>query len=59
MNLAGGRERSGTSVVALVDTNVLAYRFDKRFPAKQVIAAELLRRGIVERSVLVPHQAIV
>ena len=46
-------------MVALVDTNVLVYRFDKRFPAKQAIAAELLRRGIVERSVLLPHQAIV
>lgn len=44
---------------ALVDTNVLVYRFDKRFPAKQAIAAELLCRGIVERSVLLPHQAIV
>jgi predicted nucleic acid-binding protein len=46
-------------VAALVDTNVLVYRFDGRFPAKQKIAAEILRRGILEDSVRVPHQAIV
>jgi predicted nucleic acid-binding protein len=46
-------------VAALVDTNVLVYRFDGRFPAKQRKATELLRRGIVEDTVRVPHQAIV
>jgi predicted nucleic acid-binding protein len=46
-------------VAGLVDTNVLVYRFDARFPAKQRIATELLRRGIAQRSVRVPHQAIV
>jgi predicted nucleic acid-binding protein len=46
-------------VAALVDTNVLVYRFDDRFPKKQKIAVELLRRGIIEDSVRVPHQAIV
>jgi predicted nucleic acid-binding protein len=46
-------------VAALIDTNVLVYRFDSRFPAKQKIATEILRRGIVEDSVRVPHQAIV
>jgi predicted nucleic acid-binding protein len=46
-------------VAALVDTNVLVYRFDGRFPAKQKIATDILRRGIVEDSVRVPHQAIV
>jgi predicted nucleic acid-binding protein len=45
-------------VAALVDTNVLVYRFDSRFPRKQKVAAEILRRGIVEDSVRVPHQAI-
>lgn len=45
-------------MAALVDTNVLVYRFDSRFPGKQKIAAELLRRGIVEDSVRLPHQAI-
>lgn len=46
-------------MAALVDTNVLVYRFDGRFPAKQKIATELLRRGIIEDSVRLPHQAIV
>jgi predicted nucleic acid-binding protein len=46
-------------VTALVDTNVLVYRFDPRFPAKQARATEVLRRGIVDGSVRVPHQAIV
>ena len=42
-----------------MDTNVLVYRFDPRFPKKQRIARELLRRGIEEDSVRVPHQALV
>jgi predicted nucleic acid-binding protein len=46
-------------VAALVDTNVLVYRFDSRFPEKQRIATALLRRGILEDSVRVPHQAII
>jgi len=46
-------------VAALVDTNILVYRFDNRFPEKRKIATELLRRGIAEDSVRVPHQAIV
>lgn len=46
-------------MAALVDTNILVYRFDGRFPAKQKIATELLRRGIIEDSVRLPHQAIV
>ena len=46
-------------MAALVDTNILVYRFDKRFPDKQKIATEILRRGILENSVRVPHQAIV
>ena len=45
-------------MAALVDTNVLVYRFDSRFPRKQKIATEILRRGIIEDSVRVPHQAI-
>ena len=46
-------------MAALVDTNVLVYRFDSRFPVKQTRATEILRRGIVDGSVRVPHQAIV
>ena len=54
-----GQERIFTAVAALVDTNVLVYRFDSRFPEKQKIATDILRRGILENSVRVPHQAIV
>jgi hypothetical protein len=57
MNHAGGRVRSRTSVVAVVDTYVLVYRFEKRFAAKRTIAARLLRREIVERSVLLPSSS--
>ena len=44
---------------ALVDTNVLVYRFDPRFPAKQDKANELLRQAIAEDTARIPHQAIV
>ena len=46
-------------MTALVDTNILVYRFDSRFPEKQAIATESLRRGIAEGSIRVPHQAVV
>jgi len=46
-------------VAALVDTNILVYRFDSRFLEKRRIATEILRRGIADDSVRVPHQAIV
>ena len=46
-------------MAGLIDTNILVYRFDARFPYKQKIATEILRRGIYEESVRVPHQAIV
>jgi predicted nucleic acid-binding protein len=46
-------------VAALIDTNILVYRFDGRFPDKQKMAAEILRRGIAEDSVRVPHQAVI
>lgn len=42
----------------LVDTNVLVYRFDPRFPEKQARAEKLLREGIERDSVRVAHQAI-
>ena len=54
-----GNERIFTGVAALVDTNVLVYRFDDRFAGKQKIAAGILRRGILDDSLRVPHQAIV
>lgn len=46
-------------MAALVDTNVLVYRFDPRDARKQRIATNLLRRGIAEDSTRVAHQAIV
>ena len=46
-------------MAALVDTNVLVYRFDRRFPERQKVATGILRRGIADDSVRVPHQAIV
>ena len=44
---------------SLIDTNVLVYRFDARYPEKQAIATEALRRGIEDDSLRLPHQAIV
>jgi predicted nucleic acid-binding protein len=46
-------------VAALTDTNVLVYRVDWRFPSKQQRASELLRAGIADGSLVIPHQAIV
>jgi predicted nucleic acid-binding protein len=46
-------------VVALVDTNVLVYRFDSREPRKKAIATELLREGAAEGTLRIPHQALV
>jgi predicted nucleic acid-binding protein len=45
-------------VAALVDTNILVYSIDARFPEKRRIATALLRKGIQEESVRLPHQAI-
>jgi len=45
-------------VAALVDTNVLVYRFDPRFPRKQRVATDVLRQGIANDSLRLPHQAI-
>jgi predicted nucleic acid-binding protein len=45
-------------VAYLVDTNILVYRFDARFPEKQAAARNLLRRGLVEGAVRIPHQAL-
>jgi predicted nucleic acid-binding protein len=45
-------------VAALVDTNVLVYRFDGRFPDKQAAADRLLRDGIANESIRIAHQAV-
>ena len=46
-------------MAALVDTNILVYRFDSRFPDKQARATTLLRSGIADDSIRVPHQALI
>ena len=46
-------------MAALVDTNILVYCFDPRFPLKQEQATELLRRGIVDQSIVLPYQALI
>lgn len=46
-------------MAALIDTNILVYRFDPRFPEKQETASRLLREGLKNDSVRIPHQALV
>lgn len=46
-------------MATLVDTNVLVYRHDPRFPDKQRKATALLRSGLKDGSLRIPHQAIV
>ncbi len=46
-------------MAGLVDTNVLVYRYDARFPAKQARATALLREGIEKDSLVIPHQALI
>lgn len=43
----------------LIDTNILVYRYDGRFPDKQSIAEDVLRDGIANGSARVAHQAVV
>jgi predicted nucleic acid-binding protein len=45
-------------VASLVDTNLLVYRYDFRFRAKQAIAIEVLRQGLTHSSIIMPHQAL-
>lgn len=59
MATAAGHATISTSVAALVDTNVLVYRFDPRDPRKQQIAETLLRSGIADGSLRLPHQAVI
>ena len=56
--IGDGPARNSTAVAALVDTNILVYSFDPRFPEKRRIATALLRKGILEDNIRVPHQAI-
>src|SRR3954468_10804659 len=56
---AVGLETNSTPVASLVDTNVLVYRFDFRFPEKQAVATETLRTGLKDDAVVLPHQALI
>lgn len=42
----------------LIDTNILVYRFDPRFPEKQAAARDVLRLGLAEDRARIPHQAL-
>lgn len=43
---------------ALVDTNILVYRHDPRYPRKQQLAVDLLRHGVSGGWLRVPHQVL-
>ena len=43
----------------LLDTNVLVYLHDPRYPDKQATAERVLRDGVAANALVVPHQAIV
>ena len=44
---------------ALVDTNVLVYRFDVRAPAKQARAIEFIDRRIDDDSIRIAYQSVI
>jgi predicted nucleic acid-binding protein len=46
-------------VAWLIDTNILVYRFDPRFPEKQRIATLLLKEGLQKDRVRIAHQALI
>ncbi|HUF50633.1 MAG TPA: PIN domain-containing protein [Longimicrobiales bacterium] len=46
-------------MAALIDTNVLVYRFDPRFPEKQARANRLLRKGVAADDIRLAHQTLV
>lgn len=46
-------------MVALVDTNILVYCYDRRDPQKRAIARELVDRGVAERSIRASYQAVI
>jgi len=46
-------------VASLIDTNVLVYLHDPRFPEKQEVAERVLREGLTAGDLAIPHQAIV
>lgn len=46
-------------MASLVDTNILVYCWDWRFPEKRAAAREILHRGLAEGQVCLPHQAVI
>ena len=58
---ADGPGKNCTSVAnqVLIDTNVLVYRYDNRFPEKQRIALDVIREGIKTGNARIPHQSII
>ncbi len=46
-------------MASLIDTNVLVYLHDPRFPEKQEVAERVLREGLAAGELALPHQAIV
>lgn len=46
-------------MAALVDTNVLVYRFDRRSPFKQQVATDLLRAGLKTGNIRLAHQTVI
>jgi predicted nucleic acid-binding protein len=54
-----GNAKTCIDVVRLIDTNILVYRVDPRDRLKQRIAHDLLRDGLAEDSVVLPHQAVI
>lgn len=46
-------------MISLIDTNILVYRVDYRFPGKQRIATELLRDGLRKDNIRIAHQALI
>ena len=55
-----GPEQSfiGVAHRVLVDTNILVYRFDSRFPEQQEIATSLPRERLLDGTARIPHRAI-
>ena len=55
---AAGNGLISTSVTRLIDTNVLVYRVDARFPEKQETAANLLEGTVRSGECRIPHQSL-
>lgn len=58
LKIAAGLGRIYICVAALIDTNILVYRFDFRYPGKQKVATELLRAGARDGSLRIPYQSL-